>query len=340
MKTEIIERLLCLLDVRLHALALCEVGRGARLKLPGMDAVLVHYVLEGEGVLTSEDGTRTPFGPNTLLFLPRGCGHEVAESGSEANLIVWKDIATPIGDGLMKFATGANPVIVSACGTISAECEGLDLFASLREPIVEPLGGDPSVRAAFQIMISEFRAPRFGTKPLTEALMKQCLILSLRNQAERGALALLPFFGGGDPRLVRAFLDLIEDPARDHTVEELAAASGMSRSLFSERFAEAFSRPPMDLLKQIRLHRAANLLRTTSLPVQLVGLTVGYVSRSYFSRAFRAAYGRDPKTFRQQSRAPNVNGNEHSTRTSDGAPRAGTKTTSLRTSDIQSQPRN
>lgn len=39
MKTEIIERLLCLLDVRLHAPARCEVGRGARLKLPGMKPI-------------------------------------------------------------------------------------------------------------------------------------------------------------------------------------------------------------------------------------------------------------------------------------------------------------
>jgi transcriptional regulator GlxA family with amidase domain len=116
-------------------------------------------------------------------------------------------------------------------------------------------------------------------------------------------MTLLPLVGHRDPRLVRALLDLMEDPAREHTLKELASASGMSRSLFAERFAEAFERPPMDLLKQIRLHRAANLLRSTSLPVQVVGMTVGYASRSYFSRAFRAAYGRDPKTFRESARA-------------------------------------
>ncbi len=70
MKTEIIERLLCLLDVRMHALALCEVSRGTRLKLPAMDAVLVHYVLRGQGVLRGDDGTNVDFGQNTLLFLP------------------------------------------------------------------------------------------------------------------------------------------------------------------------------------------------------------------------------------------------------------------------------
>lgn len=34
MNTAVIYRLLCLLDVRMHALALCKVSRGMRLKLP------------------------------------------------------------------------------------------------------------------------------------------------------------------------------------------------------------------------------------------------------------------------------------------------------------------
>lgn len=308
MKTEVIERLLCLLDVRMHAIALCEVSRGARLQLPAMDTVLVHYVMDGSGVLIDEDGLKVPFGPDALIFLPPGCAHLIAETGSEPELFLWKDIAAPMGDGMMKFIQGTAPVITSACGTISADCEGLDLFVRLREPVVETLSGDPAVRAAFDLIKREFQAPGFGTKALIEALMKQCLILSLRNQAARGEMNLLPLFGAGDPRLVRALLELMENPAREHTVDELAAASGMSRSLFSERFTEAFDRPPMDLLKQIRLHRAATLLRTTTLPVQVVGLTVGYVSRSYFSRAFRSAYGRDPRSFREQAQAASASG--------------------------------
>lgn len=302
MKTAVIERLLCLLDVRMHAIALCQVSRGTRLRLPAMEAVLVHYVLEGEGVLLGEDGATVRFGPDSLIFLPTSCGHDIAERGDEADLVLWKDVASPLGDGLMRFAKSSHASIVSACGTISADCEGLDLFAPLREPVVERLPPDPLVRSAFASILRELEAPRFGTKALAEALMKQCLILAVRNQVERGEMTLLPLVGHRDPRLVRALLDLMEDPAREHTLKELASASGMSRSLFAERFAEAFERPPMDLLKQIRLHRAANLLRSTSLPVQVVGMTVGYASRSYFSRAFRAAYGRDPKTFRESAR--------------------------------------
>lgn len=303
MKTANLERLLCLLDVRLHALALCELSTGWRLSLPATEKVLVHYILEGAGVLRTLDGTAVAFRPNMLLFIPPNSDHEIAGQGDNPNLAVWREIASPISDGLMRFTAGSGvPAIVSACGTISADCGGLDLFAHMREPVAEDASGNRTLNAAFAILLQELREPRFGTRALCEALMKQCLVLALRGHFERGELGLLPVLGLHDPRLLRALVEMMENPAVDHSLDELAKVSGMSRSLFAERFTEAFERPPMDLLRQIRLHRAANLLRRTGLPVQIVALAVGYASRSYFSRAFRAAYGADPKSFREQAR--------------------------------------
>ena len=304
MNTVTIDRLLCLLDVQMHALALCEVSRGSGLRLPGMDAVLVHYILEGSGVLVLEDGATVEFGPDTMIFLPPGASHDMMESTDAPTLIVGKNVAAPLGDGMVRFSTGGDDTaILSACGTISADCGGVDLFEKLREPICEDLSGSRVVRSAFELMLKELQGPRFGTRPLAEALMKQCLILAVRNQIERGEMGLLPIFGLQDPRLVQALLAMMEDPARDHSLDDLARLSGMSRSLFAERFAEAFDRPAMDLLKQIRLHRSAQLLRGTNLPVQMIALTVGYASRSYFSRAFKDAYGADPKTFREEAKS-------------------------------------
>lgn len=131
--------------------------------------------------------------------------------------------------------------------------------------------------------------------------------LSSRIRVERGELSLLPLGGIRDRRLLKALLAMVERPAEDHSVDELARLSGMSRSLFAERFAEAFERPPIDLLRQVRLHRAANLLRSTKLPIQVIAIAVGYTSRSYFTRAFRLAYGADPRSFRDSSRADAAN---------------------------------
>ena len=54
----------------------------------------------------------------------------------------------------------------------------------------------------------------------------------------------------------------------------------------------------MDFVQKVRLRVAARLLTTTDLPIKVIANSIGYASRSYFSRAFRAAYGADPKTFR------------------------------------------
>lgn len=304
MKTQNLDRLLCLLEVRVNALGLCEVASGWRLSLPWPDGVLVHYILEGNGVLRSGDGSLVPFGPGSLIFLHPNCGeHEIAENGGEPEVAIWKAASEPLSEGMMRFRAGPPPpAIVSACGVISADCGGLDIFSQLRDPVAESVGGDHGLRAAFSLMIAEFHRPRFGTRPLLEALMKQCLILALRSQFERGEIGLLSMPGLRDARLLKALLEMLEHPAHEHTLDELAKISGMSRSLFAERFAETFERPPMDLLKQIRLHRAANLLRNSDLPIQIIAMTVGYASRSYFSRAFRAAYGTDPKAFRAEAK--------------------------------------
>jgi AraC family transcriptional regulator, activator of mtrCDE len=299
-----LERLLCLLEVRLHAIGLCEVAPGWRLGLPCPEGVLVHFILAGDGRLRPDGGSEVPFRPGSLIFLHPQCGaHELIEGEGSAGTASWESAAFPLGEGMISFRAGdERAAMVSACGIISADCGGIDLFERLREPVTEDISGERAVVAAFELMAREFRSPLFGTRAIAEALMKQCLILALRAQMKRGEINLLSLGGSGDPRLMKALLEMLENPARDHSLDELARISGMSRSLFAERFSEAFHRPPMDLLKQVRLHRAANLLRTTQLPIQIVALTVGYASRSYFSRAFRAAYGTDPKSFREQAR--------------------------------------
>ena len=54
----------------------------------------------------------------------------------------------------------------------------------------------------------------------------------------------------------------------------------------------------MDLLRELRLRRAAQMLKSSQAPVKAVAQAVGYGSRSYFSRAFKAFYGIDPAAYR------------------------------------------
>ena len=134
--------------------------------------------------------------------------------------------------------------------------------------------------------------------------MKQCLILLLRQHLLRHSID-SPFFATlQDRRLARAVAAILERPADAHSVDGLAELAGMSRSAFTERFLQVFGQSPIDFLTKVRLRLAAHLLTTTDLPVKLVAKSIGYSSRSYFSRAFRAAYGRDPASFRTFGTSP------------------------------------
>jgi AraC-like DNA-binding protein len=75
----------------------------------------------------------------------------------------------------------------------------------------------------------------------------------------------------------------------------------MSRSSFKERFVQVYGETPIEFVTKVRLRLSAHLLVTTDLPVAVVAKSIGYASRSYFSRAFRAAYGKDPASFRTRA---------------------------------------
>lgn len=150
-------------------------------------------------------------------------------------------------------------------------------------------------------MLAEVASPGIGTQALTEAMMKQCLVLLLRHHLTRPDVD-SPFFAVlGDRRVTCAVMSIIERPSAPHTVDSLAALAGMSRSSFAQRFAEIFKLTPIEFVQHVRLRLGADLLQTTDLPIKLISASVGYASRSYFTRAFRAAYATDPRSFRAKA---------------------------------------
>lgn len=69
---------------------------------------------------------------------------------------------------------------------------------------------------------------------------------------------------------------------------------------FHHRFAQHANEPVWQLVKRLRLERAAYLLSYTQMPVVDVADQVGYGSSASLSKAFRAYYGSSPRTFRHR----------------------------------------
>ena len=157
------------------------------------------------------------------------------------------------------------------------------------------------MRQAFAAMLNEIGSPRLGTRAVVGALMKICLVKAIQSHLDtpenrRTLLACLRA-----PHLQKVIAEVRAKPGAAYDLETLAAISGMSCSAFARAFLKTYGMTPMRFVTTTRLHRAAELLRSTTMPVKLVAGTVGFASRSHFSRAFRDVYGIDPLNFRATS---------------------------------------
>jgi AraC-like DNA-binding protein len=196
-----------------------------------------------------------------------------------------------VGEGQQGIATACGELRVGLTG-------GSDLFASLGEPLVVRFGAE-GLQDQFVLLLAESARPGVGSRVLTEALLKQCLVRALRRMIEIEASPLPWLTAVADARLSRALHAIFEEPAAAFTVDALATIAGMSRSAFAAAFRRAFGQSPMSLVKLVRLRRASELLVTTALPVADVAKRVGFSSRSNFSLAFSQVHGMDPSRFRR-----------------------------------------
>ncbi len=121
------------------------------------------------------------------------------------------------------------------------------------------------------------------------------------------AAFLLALARGASPRepgpvwLVAARRALAGDADLRAGLAAMRAAAGTSDEHLSRVHSAVHGVPPSAFLARRRLARAAELLATTDLPVEAVGLRVGYASASHFHRAFRAAHGLAPGAMRRRA---------------------------------------
>lgn len=299
MSVDTLDKLLITLAVRLHAFAICEVKEGWRLLFGPMDAVTIHYVLAGSGTLRVGAAEPIAFTPQTIMIVPARAAQSL-ETGHVLREIKAEERCRVVDDGLVTFTAGdGSRDLLCVCGTISANYAGaLGLFDFLNGPLLQPLSSDAAMRSIFDMLLGELTHPAVGTQALTEALMKQCLILVLRHHLTTASVHSPIFTALRDERLARAVTIIIQQPTHHYTVDSLATIAGMSRSAFADGFARTFGESPIEFVQRVRLRHAAQMLSSTDLPVKAIAASIGYASRSSFSRLFRDEYGVDPSTFR------------------------------------------
>ena len=81
-------------------------------------------------------------------------------------------------------------------------------------------------------------------------------------------------------------------------VEELGKELGLSRTHLYRKLKSIAGQSPNEFIRQIRLKKAVELLKTSDFTIAEIAYEVGFKSPANFSTSFKAFYGRTPKEYK------------------------------------------
>lgn len=102
-------------------------------------------------------------------------------------------------------------------------------------------------------------------------------------------------------KVIRTVEEGIPDP--DFSVAELADAVAMSTSQLTRKLRALVNQSPGQLIRSIRLQRAAALLAANAGNIAEIGYRVGFNDQSHFSRSFKRQFGKAPIEYRRAASA-------------------------------------
>ncbi|WP_449394442.1 AraC family transcriptional regulator [Devosia riboflavina] len=174
------------------------------------------------------------------------------------------------------------------------------VFALL--PCLLLIRGQARLTDLVRMIREEAKAERAAKSIVLERLLQLLLIEALRSDAA----------GLETPGLLRGLADkhlgpiirlLHEAPSRAWTVDELASAATMSRSVFFDRFQKQTGMAPMEYLVSWRMALAKDMLRRRDGGIKEIAKRVGYGSASAFSVAFSKFTGVPPSQYGREDEA-------------------------------------
>ena len=282
--------------------------RMARLSGRAIGTVPFHILVEGECRLKIERSDQTLEEGDVVVF-PFGTGHAIGV-GSGGKLIAptqdlppkpWREIP------VLRYGENQGGTRL-LCGYL--QCEALN-FAPLKQALpklihVRTRGTNDGdwLRATIRQMVDEVDRPRAGGISMLPRLTEIVFIEILRHQimtAEPRSVGWLAALA--DTSLSRCLSLIHDDPRHDWSLEELSAASGMSRSVLAERFQTILGTSPIRYVRDWRLYLASVALAMTGEAISNIAFEAGYATEAAFNRAFSRAFDLPPAAWRARTQS-------------------------------------
>jgi AraC-like DNA-binding protein len=206
-------------------------------------------------------------------------------------------------DGVVRLG-GRPPDKIVLGGKFRFDDEGAAWLRAALPPTIHIAAASPAagpLRATLSLLGTETGTGAVGEAVVVDRLADILLVQVLRAHLASAEPEYTSWLAGlVDPRIGRALRRFHDEVAANWTVARLAAAAGMSRSAFAERFRARVGMAPLDYVTRWRLYRVRRSLIDSDLPFAAIAARSGYRSRTSCSRAFKRMFGCGPYDLRSK----------------------------------------
>jgi AraC-like DNA-binding protein len=289
--------------LRRRLLNLRHLPAGQALRFPCERSVGFHVVLRGTAYIHAP-GESAPLELHAgdIAVMARGCEHLLAATPQLSGVPVseisleptWR--AAESSDSCL--VSGAYQLWNTPVHPFFTELPPWFILRGERAPSLGP------VSLTVAMLAEEAQGESLGRETVLHGLLDVLFTQLLRVIVEQqGTQASGWSQAVREPHIRQAVTLLHQEFARDWTLESLARAVGLSRSVLAERFRDAMGDTPLAYLRTVRLQRAMRLLADGAQTLEQVALAVGYQDAFGFSKAFKKAVGESPGEFRRRNAA-------------------------------------
>ncbi len=228
----------------------------------------LYYILDGEGWLKIGDKEYYPKS-GQLFIMPSG----ILQSYSSLN----------------------NRTFLKYWCHFTAEINHMNLFDIIKIPSYLDVPENSKLKILFEELLHFYEQ---GTAPSilkARGTMLEILALYFEHIPE-GSMDLSYYSSTKELLEVLSYIE--ENLSKNITIEELAQMVHFHPNYFTRFFRDHIGCSPIQYINKMRLNRAKDLLRTTSLSIKEITDLTGYNDPSYFSKNFKKNIGLSPIEYR------------------------------------------
>jgi len=246
----------------------------------------VGYCYDGHGKILVED-QEYRYQAGTFTIIPENIPHTtISDPGNKCK---WEFLFIDIDEFV------SNEMEKSR---LSAE----ELVRKVNEQVfIENDDGRKNLAQFIHMIIEECRQKKPFYKDVLKGLLYSFIVEIIRMNGEE-----ITFDRHQSSRYISTAMNYVKEHFfEDIKISKIATICGLSESHFRKIFEDAMNMKPNDYINFVRIMEACKIIRKEDISMEELGIRVGYMTPSTFSRNFKKITGKTPYQWKTEERTKN-----------------------------------